>query len=71
MSMTDIRKMREALVTAYPRGIIRGQLIAEMPDYQIYAIYKSHMQRHISLKKPRMPKPEKQIPGQIDILSQM
>lgn len=67
----DICRMREALVTVYPSGMIRGQLIADMSDSQVYAIYKSHTKRRISMKKPRLRKPEKQIPGQLNMLAQM
>ena len=66
----EIQRMRERLITTYPSGMIRGQLIADMPEYQIYAIYKSHTRRHIPTNKPRMFR-EKQIPGQMDMLSEM
>ena len=59
-----IEDMRKALLTAYPNGIIRSQYILDMSESQIYAIYKWHTRNNISLKKPRIKKPEKQIPGQ-------
>ena len=71
MKAKEICDMRMRLMEAYPRGYIRGQKIIDMPENQIYAIYKSHMNRRIPLNKPRMKKPEKQIPGQMNILSQM
>ena len=71
MKTKEICDMRMKLIEAYPRGYIRGQRIIDMPENQIYAIYKSHMSRHIPLNKPRMKRPEKQIPGQMDILAQM
>ena len=71
MKKDELFKMRSALMVAYPSGFIRGQKILDMSEAQIYAIYKSHTKRHISLKKPRMKKPEKQIPGQTDILAMM
>lgn len=71
MKTKDICDMRMRLMEAYPRGYIRGQKIIDMPENQIYAIYKSHMNRRIPLNKPRMKKKEKQIPGQMNILSQM
>ncbi len=67
----ELVRMREALLTAYPEGWIRGRKIVDMPENQVYAIYKNHIQRHVSLKKPRMKYPEKQIRGQMDILSDM
>lgn len=66
----EIQLMREKLITIYPSGMIRNQLIADMPEYQIYAIYKSHTKRRIPMNKPRMFK-EQQIPGQINMLSEM
>ena len=66
----DIPEMRERLMTMYPSGHIRGRWIYDMPDDQVYAIYKSHVRRSISTKKPRIKK-NKQIPGQMDILGQM
>ena len=66
----ELEEMRAKLITIYPSGIIRNQLIADMPEYQIYAIYKSHTQRHIPMNKPRMFK-ERQIPGQTNMLSEM
>lgn len=71
MKTKEICDMRMRLMEAYPRGYIRGQKIIDMPENQIYAIYKSHMNRRIPLNKPRMKKKEKQIPGQMNILSQM
>ena len=71
MKTKEICDMRMKLIEAYPRGYIRGQKIIDMPENQIYAIYKSHMSRRIPLNKPRMKKPEKQIPGQMNILAQM
>ena len=71
MKTKEICDMRMRLMEAYPRGYIRGQKIIDMPENQIYAIYKSHMNRRIPLNTPRMKKPEKQIPGQMNILSQM
>lgn len=59
-----IEDMRKELLTAYPTGIIRSQYILQMPPSQIYAIYKWHKKNDISMKKPRMKKPVKQIPGQ-------
>ena len=58
------------LITIYPRGYIRGQRIIDMPDYQIYAIYRNHKQRQIDMGKPRM-NTVKQLPGQMDILAEM
>ena len=54
----------------YPSGYIRGQWIYNMPDNQVYAIYRSHVKRSISTKKPRVKK-NKQVPGQINMLGQM
>jgi len=71
MKNKEIINMREKLMTMYPRGYIRNQKIIDMPDNQIYAIYKSHTKRRIATNKPRMKKQEKQIPGQMNILSQM
>ena len=59
-----IEDMRKSLLVAYPTGIIRNQYILKMPPAQIYAIYKWHTRNHISMKKPRMIKSKKQIPGQ-------
>ena len=67
---SEIAEMRMKLLTVYPSGYMRGQRIMDMPDYQIYAIYKKHTQRKIDMNKPRM-KRNKQIPGQMNILSQM
>ena len=66
----EIERMRERLIRTYPSGTIRGQLIADMPEYQIYAIYKSHTKRHIPTNKPRM-FIEKQVPGQLNLFSEM
>ena len=66
----ELQKMREKLITIYPSGMIRNQLIADMPEPQIYAIYKSHTKRRIPMNKPRM-FVEKQIPGQMNMLSEM
>ena len=60
----ELEKMREKLITTYPSGVIRGQMIADMPECQIYAIYKSHIRRRIPTNKPRLYR-EKQIPGQM------
>lgn len=68
--MPDIEEMREKLLTMYPDGVIRGQYILQMPDHQVYAIYKSHVQRKIPMNKPRIIK-QKQVPGQISMLGQM
>ena len=65
-----IQVMREKLITIYPSGMIRNQLIADMPDYQIYAIYKSHTKRRIPMNKPRMFR-QPQVPGQMNMLSDM
>lgn len=66
----EIYEMRMKLLTAYPRGYIRGQRIMDMPNNQIYAIYKRHTQRKINMNKPRM-KQNKQVPGQMNMLAQM
>ena len=66
----EISEMRAKLIDIYPRGIIRGQLIADMSESQIYAIYKSHTQRKIPMDKPRL-ETTKQVPGQLNILAQM
>ncbi len=66
----EIRDMRFKLLTMYPSGVIRGQRIIDMPDYQVYALYKSHRQRGISMKHPRMMR-NRQIPGQINMFKQM
>lgn len=70
MKSKELSEMRADLITAYPSGIIRGQSIADMPEYQVYAIYKSHKARKIPMNKPRMFKPQ-QIPGQMNMLSEM
>ena len=67
----DLTAMRACLIETYPSGYIRGQLIADMPEGQVYAIYKSHLKRKIPMNGPRIKRPEKQIPGQLNILSQM
>lgn len=66
----EICEMRMKLIEIYPRGFIRGQKIIDMPDHQIYAIYKNHIQRKIDMTKPRM-NIVKQIPGQLNMLSEM
>lgn len=66
-----ILEMREKLIRTYPSGFIRGQKIIDMPDCQIYAIYKYHTMHRIPTNKPRMKKPEKQIPGQLNIFERM
>ena len=68
--MAELEEMREKLLTMYPNGIIRGQFILQMPENQVYAIYKSHTQRHIPMDKPRIIT-QKQIPGQTNLLGQM
>lgn len=70
MKSPELDEMRAKLITVYPSGMIRNQLIADMPEWQVYAIYKSHMQRKIPMNKPRMDR-NKQIPGQMNILSEM
>lgn len=67
----EIQDMRDTLMIIYPSGTIRGQKIYDMPEEQIYAIYKSHSKRRIPMNKARMPKKPKQIPGQTSILNQM
>lgn len=62
--------MREKLIEIYPRGYIRGQRIIDMPENQVYAIYKSHTQRRINMSKPRM-ECIKQVPGQMNMLAEM
>lgn len=66
----ELSEMRAELIQAYPTGVIRGQLIADMPEYQVYAIYKSHVQRKIPMDKPRMFH-TKQISGQMNMFSEM
>jgi len=66
----EIQEMRAKLITIYPSGIIRGQRISDMPDAQIYAIYKSHTKRKIPMNKARMVK-KKQVPGQTNLLELM
>lgn len=66
----EICEMRMKLIELYPSGIIRRQRIIDMPEAQIYAIYKSHTQRKIKFGKPRLYK-IKQVPGQTDILAEM
>lgn len=66
----EVEEMREAILKAYPSGIIRGQQINDMSDAQIYAIYKSHKSRRIPLDRPRMQK-QRQIVGQTNILNLM
>ena len=66
----EIKKMRAKLLITYPSGIIRGQRISDMPDAQIYAIYKSHRERRISMNKARINK-KKQVPGQTNFLDMM
>ena len=65
-----IAEMRSKLLVMYPRGYIRNMRIVDMPDGQVYAIYKSHTRRRISTKRPRINK-RKEVPGQMDILAQM
>ena len=66
-----IQEMRMKLMTMYPSGFMRGQKIIDMPDYQIYAIYKRHVQRRIPTNKPRMKRPDKQFPGQMNMFERM
>lgn len=67
----EIQEMRDTLMIIYPSGVIRGQKIYDMTEPQIYAIYKSHTKRRIPMNKARMPKKQRQIPGQMSILNQM
>lgn len=67
----EIQEMRDTLMVIYPSGVIRGQKIYDMTEPQIYAIYKSHTKRRIPMNKARMPKKQRQIPGQTSILNQM
>ena len=67
----EIMAMREKLIRMYPTGYMRGQKIIDMPDYQIYAIYKQHTKRRIPTNRPRMKRPEKQIPGQMNMFERM
>lgn len=71
MKNKGILDMRMELIAMYPTGYMRGQRIIDMPDYQIYAIYKNHKQRGIPTDRPRMPRPEKQIPGQMNMFERM
>lgn len=66
-----IFEMRTKLITMYPSGYIRGQKIIDMADYQIYAIYKNHTKRRIPTNKPRLKRPEKQYPGQMNMFERM
>ena len=69
--LEKFREMREKLLVMYPSGIIRGQYILQMPESQIYAIYKWHTKKRIATNKPRLRKPSKQIPGQMNMLGEM
>lgn len=71
MKNKEILDMRMELITMYPTGYMRGQRIIDMPDYQIYAIYKRHKQRGIPTNKPRMKRPDKQCPGQLNMFERM
>lgn len=66
----NLQEMREKLIELYPRGVIRGQRIIDMPENQIYAIYKSHIDRKIRMGQPRMIH-VKQVPGQMNMLADM
>ena len=71
MKRKDICDMRMALIKMYPSGYIRGQRIIDMPDCQIYAIFKYHKKRRIPMDRPRMKRPEKQYPGQMNMFERM
>lgn len=71
MKTKELCDMRMALVKVYPSGVIRGQLIADMTESQVYAIYRSHKQRKIPMDQPRLKGPEKQIPGQLNMFERM
>lgn len=66
----EIQDMRDKLMVIYPSGIIRGQRIFDMDESQIYAIYRSHVQRRIPMNKARLAK-NRQVPGQMSMLEQM
>lgn len=71
MKTKELCDMRMSLVEMYPSGMIRGQLIADMSESQVYAIYRSHKQRRIPMDRPRLKRPEKQIPGQLNMFERM
>ena len=66
MTSKELYEMRTKLIEVYPSGYIRGQRILDMPEAQVYAIFKSHKARQIPMDRPRL-KCNKQIPGQTKI----